>query len=208
VGEDPYSKMAKWYDMFTEPLARKMRTKVVEAFTPREGISVLDIGCGTGTQLEIYQKAGCHITGVELSLSMLDVAKAKLGKCAHLCVADGAQLPFPNESFDVIVAFFIIHEMAESTRGKLMSEAKRVMKKNGRFLVIDYHVGPVPSWKGWALRRVTFIAENLAGGDHYRNFRHYMAKKGMLPLIADSGLLLEREVYFGGAGIIYVLTLG
>jgi demethylmenaquinone methyltransferase/2-methoxy-6-polyprenyl-1,4-benzoquinol methylase len=208
VPEDPYAKTAKWYDRFTEPLARKMRNEVVNAFPAGEGISVLDIGCGTGTQLEIYQKAGCQITGVELSPAMLDVAKAKLGKSARLYMADGSQMPFPDESFDLIVAFFIIHEMAGSMRGPVMSEAKRVMKKKGRFLVIDYYLGPIPSRKGRLLRRLTNFTEFMAGGDHYNNFRDYVAEKGMPPLIEDSGLIIEREVYFCGAGIMYVLALG
>jgi 2-polyprenyl-3-methyl-5-hydroxy-6-metoxy-1,4-benzoquinol methylase len=46
----------------------------LKMFPPREGMQVLDVGCGTGLQLAGYRQAGCRVTGIDASPAMLQVA--------------------------------------------------------------------------------------------------------------------------------------
>lgn len=206
VSGDPYAKSAEWYDTFIEPLAGKLRRSSVEMFPLRVGMSVLDIGCGTGTHLSIYQRAGCRVFGIDSSPAMLDVAQAKLAGHARLYLGDASQMPFPDESFDLILAVLLLHETPAPTRSLIVNEARRIMKRSGRFLVVDYHPGPVQSPKGWLYRIVVTSLEILAGGEHLKGYRGFMADGGLPPLLAENNLLVERKRIVGGGTVgLYLL---
>lgn len=57
----------------------------------------------------------------------------------RLDLADAANLPFPNESFDQVVLFFLLHEMPEPHRRRALHEAMRVLKPEGRVVITEYH---------------------------------------------------------------------
>jgi ubiquinone/menaquinone biosynthesis C-methylase UbiE len=201
-----YAKSANWYDLVIEPLVRTLRTTGLTLFPPAAGMSVLDIGCGTGTHLGIYQQAGCRVYGIDLSPAMLNVAQAKLAGQAGLCLGDGSRMPFTGESFDLITAMLAFHEMPALLRHPVISEAKRVMKKNGRFLVIDYHPGPIRFPAGWLYKTVIASIEFLAGGEHYANYRGFLANGGLAPLLTGSSLVVDDQKVVGGGTIgLYLL---
>lgn len=200
---------AEWYDSLIEPLVRAVRTTGLTLFPPNEGMSVLDVGCGTGTHLHLYQEAGCRVFGIDLSLAMLNVAQAKLAGRAGLCLGDAARMPFPDESVDLITAMLALHEMPAPLRSPVVREAKRVMKKDGRFLVIDYHPGPIRFPEGWFSRIIIACIEFMAGREHFGNYRGFMANKGLTPLLADNGLLVDRKGVAGGGTLgLYLLRAG
>jgi demethylmenaquinone methyltransferase/2-methoxy-6-polyprenyl-1,4-benzoquinol methylase len=175
-------------------------------FPPAAGLSVLDIGCGTGTHLGIYRQAECRVYGIDLSPAMLNVAQAKLAGQAGLCLGDGSRMPFTSESFDLITAMLAFHEMPALLRYPVISVAKRVMKKNGRFLVIDYHPGPIRFPAGWLYKAVIASIEFLAGGEHYANYRGFLANGGLAPLLTGSGLVVDNQKVVGGGTIgLYLL---
>ena len=102
---DPYRNIARFYDAVVEPFNATLRRYVVKVARPREGMKVLEIGCGTGTNLELFADAGCEVAGVDLSPSMIDLAKKKLGDRADLRLGDASQMPFEDDSFDLVVSF-------------------------------------------------------------------------------------------------------
>jgi SAM-dependent methyltransferase len=114
---DPYSKKAKRYDAFVEPFVRELRVIGMKMFPLVKGMSVLDIGCGTGTHLEIYQKGGCTVVGIDSSPAMLEVARAKLTERAELHLGEASHMPFPPESFDLVLAMFLLHEKERTFLG-------------------------------------------------------------------------------------------
>ena len=209
MSADPYANSARSYDSVVEPFARKLRAIGVKMLPPHEGMSVLDVGCGTGTHLSIYQKAGCEVSGIDSSPAMLDVARAKLGERAQLRLADASRMPFPDETFDLVLATHLLHEMPSPVRSQVMKEAKRVMRKSGCFLIIDFHPGPIRFPKGWLYRIVILLMEIAAGREHFRNYREFMASGGLAPLIFESGLLVDRErINGGGTAGLHLLHLG
>jgi ubiquinone/menaquinone biosynthesis C-methylase UbiE len=137
---------------------------------------------------------------------MLSVAQAKLTGRAGLCLGDGSRLPFPDESLDLITAMLALHEMPASLRSPIVSEAKRVMKKNGRFLVIDYHPGPIRFPEGWFHKAFITCIEFLAGGEHFGNYRTFISNDGLVPLLAGNGLAVDAQKIVGGGTIgLYLL---
>lgn len=203
-----YAKSARWYDTVIEPLVRTLRVIGLTMFPPRQGMSVLDIGCGTGTHLFFYQEAGCKTFGVDLSPAMLNVARQKLGTAAPaaLTLGDASRMPFPDGSFDLVTATLMFHEMPAALRSPVMGEAKRVVKKHGRFLVTDYHPGAIRFPEGWFTKTLITCIESLASEDHSRNYRDFMAHTGLAPLIAENGLLVDKQRIVGGGTIgLYLL---
>lgn len=131
----PYRFVAKWYDKKFEPLNSGLRVKGLKMFPPEEGMYVLDIGCGIGVHLKLYQKAGCNVFGIDISPSMLKIAKNLLGEKATLNLADAAYVPYPDNTFDLVYTSIVFHEMLVDVRSKAIMEAKRVLKKDGRILI-------------------------------------------------------------------------
>ena len=68
---DPYRRIARFYDAMVEPFNATLRRYVVKVARPKEGMKVLEVGCGTGTNLELFADAGCEIAGIDLSPSMM-----------------------------------------------------------------------------------------------------------------------------------------
>jgi len=204
--KDPYQKHATRYDTFVEPFNTALRRIGLKMFPPREGMLVLDVGCGTGTSLRLYHDAGCRAFGIDLSLSMLAVARNKLGQRADLRLGDASQMPYPDGIFDLVVAMFILHEIPGEIRPLVMGETVRILKPDGRILLIDYHSGRISFPTGWFYKTVSLLFEIAAGRKHFKNYRDFMAKKGLSKLIASQKLTIEKKKIVTGGNIgLYLL---
>jgi demethylmenaquinone methyltransferase/2-methoxy-6-polyprenyl-1,4-benzoquinol methylase len=207
MSRDPYRKIAKWYDLLAEAGVRGLRGIGMKIYPPKEGMIVLDVGCGTGSQLALYEQAGCKVFGIDSSPAMLKVAQEKLGESAELRLADASQIPYSDETFDLITAVLTLHEMPAPVREAVMKESKRVMKKDGRILIIDYHTGPLSFPKGWIENLIVTIYEMGAGREHYKNYRDFLARHGLPPLITQHKLTIAaRKVVGGGNFVLYFLA--
>ena len=205
MNKDPYKKVAKLYDRLFEPLNKGLRAIGFKMYPPQRGMSVLDVGCGTGIHLELYQRAGCTVAGIDLSPSMLQVARERLGKCADLRLDDASKMPYPDRSFDLIIMFTVLHEMSQEVRSAVIAESKRVLNKDGRILLIDFHPGPIRPFKGWLFKTIITFIEIMAGGEHYKNYRDFMAADGLPALISTHELSIDKEKIVSGGNIALVL---
>ena len=119
-------------------LDRAWRKRLVrEALSSAGNIeSVLDIGVGTGASLQAFLKANCFkfAVGCDFSEGMLRVAKEKI-KGAALFTADLHELPFSNESFELVTSSFVLRSVRQMER--FLCEVKRVLKKGGKFAFLD-----------------------------------------------------------------------
>ena len=192
--KDPYRIIAKAYDWLYEPSASILRRIGLQVFPPRENISILDVGCGTGTQLALYNKAGCKLFGVDTSPAMLEKARCKLGEIAELRLEDASHMPFPNQTFDLVTMVLVLHEMPALLRPSILSECKRVVKAEGRVLLIDFNFGPYPFPMGYVWRMLRRFFEITSGREHYTHYRDFKARGGLEPLIAEAHFSVDKRV--------------
>ena len=111
-------------------------------FAGARGLSVLEIGCGLGTDGAQFAKAGAHYTGVDLTEAAIELARKRFeiaGLPGEFRVADAENLDFADESFDRIYSHGVLHHTPDTARA--VAEIHRVLKPGGRAMVMLYHRG-------------------------------------------------------------------
>jgi ubiquinone/menaquinone biosynthesis C-methylase UbiE len=116
-------------------------------------------------------------------------------------------MPYSDNKFDLIIMSTVLHEMSSSVQAAVLDESKRTLKEDGRILLIDFHPGPIQPIKGWINKSIITLAEIAAGREHFKNYRHFIANKGLPALVTGGGLLIKQEKIVGG-GSIALLLLG
>ncbi|MEQ1871129.1 MAG: class I SAM-dependent methyltransferase [Vicinamibacterales bacterium] len=109
-------------------------------FNVYKGKAVLEVGCGAAIDLARFAKGGAIATGVDLTESAIALAKANFeqqGLHADLRVANGEQLPFPDNSFDYVYAHGVVQYTANPQA--LVDECRRVLKPGGIALFQVYN---------------------------------------------------------------------
>jgi len=205
---DPYRRVAGLYDRVFESMNRGLRVLGIRLCIPPRGGSILDVGCGTGAHLETYGRYKCELHGIDSSPSMLKIAGERLGNSADLRQADATKMPYEGNSFDLILCMLVLHEMDDDVRSRVLSEMKRVLKSEGRILLVDFHVGKPGLIKGWYSKLVIILSEIAAGRKHFRNYRHYISTGGLPNLIDRSQLIIDKSRIAGNNTIaLYLLRL-
>ena len=100
-------------------------------------LSVLDIGCGIGNAATIVAPFVKHVVGVDREAAMLTQARQRLGLPENITFVrgDATSLPAENNAFDIAMFCLVLHHIEDTVA--VLKEASRVLKKNGRILVID-----------------------------------------------------------------------
>jgi SAM-dependent methyltransferase len=114
---------------------------VLVDFSAYRGRTVLEVGCGIGTDLVRFARGGAVVTGVDLSTTAIELAKQNFalhGLAAQdLRVADGEALPFPDDSFDVVYGHGVVQYAADAPQ--LIRECYRVLKPGGEAIFMVYN---------------------------------------------------------------------
>jgi len=197
MNKDPYERTAGLYDRFFESMNKGLRVLGIRMFIPPRGGSILDVGCGTGAHLEIYQRYGGSLHGMDTSPAMLKLARERLGENAELILGDAVNMPYEAASFNLILCMLVLHEMDDEVRTGVLNEMRRVVKADGRVLLIDYHAGKPRPIKGWYNKMVILFAEIAAGRRHFRNYRHFMSIGGLPSLVERSQFEIEKSKIIG-----------
>ena len=106
-----------------------------------EGARVLDLGCGTGIELEYYFAAnsGAIVTGIDLSAEMLEGLRKKFPeKNIHLINASYFEVPLGEDCFDAAVSVESLHHFTEEQKLNLYRKLVLALKKDGIFVLTDY----------------------------------------------------------------------
>ncbi len=178
-----FRKLAPFYNLIASPLA-KVRRRVVRLSGAKTGNKVLDVCTGTGSQAYAFGRIGCHVTGIDISPDMLQVAKRKnTCKNVKFQIADATSLPFEDKQFAVAPISLALHDMPREVRPRVLEEMKRVSQ---RLVVADYHI-PENKVERWF--HVSFTACYELG--YYRDF----AKQDLKGLLQQHGLKVIREGY-------------
>ena len=105
------------------------------------GSRVLDLGCGTGLELEEYfaRNPDAEVTGIDLSEAMLDTLKAKFPeKVLTLVRASYFDAPFGENRFDAAVSVESLHHFPAEMKASLYGKLHAALKQGGAFVLTDY----------------------------------------------------------------------
>lgn len=192
------------YSTVIDPLLRGIRIYAPEFSGMKAGDTVLDVCCGTGAQAIHYAKRGIIATGIDLGQGMIELAersKRKQGlRNVSFQIADALNLPFENNFFDYASISLALHEVERTARDRIISEMKRVIKKEGALIFTDFRV-PLP--KNLALYLIKSI-EFIAGRKHFRYFKDYIEQGGLDELLRKNQLPEEKRDYLNNGLIVII----
>lgn len=123
--------MEKWKDYYSW----------MASLIPEETKFLLDIGCGTGLELDgIFKRFPLlSVTGIDLSKEMLSKLKKKHGdKNLHLINEDYFTHDFGSNCFDVVISFETLHHFTQSKKEDLFFKIHKCLKPGGVYLECDY----------------------------------------------------------------------
>lgn len=99
---------------------------------------ILDLGCGDGKDMNYYSKLGAVVYGVDMSLEFIKMAKINNPSFSeNIKLFDFEKVKFPDKIFDLVVSKYAIQ--TSKNIGKVFSEAHRLLKKNGYFILLVTH---------------------------------------------------------------------
>ncbi|MBW1671401.1 MAG: class I SAM-dependent methyltransferase [Deltaproteobacteria bacterium] len=175
-----YDFIAKIYDPVLYLVLKPIRIAVMNVLLEYKEKSILDLCCGTGNQLKLLSRNGFKdLHCLDISNAMLEIAR-KNDSRIKIYNEDATKTYFKNESFDIVIIGFALHEKDRITQKSFINEAHRLIKKDGFILVVDYNFDN----KTAKLIKIGIsIIERIAGKEHYDNFKGYIRNNGLLSLI-------------------------
>ncbi len=103
---------------------------VVALLDPQPNEDILDLGCGDGALTAQLAATGAHLTGVDLSPTMLAAARAR---GLNVVQSDAAALPFTN-AFDAVFSNAVLHWIAADRQPAALTAIHRALRPGGRFV--------------------------------------------------------------------------
>jgi phosphatidylethanolamine/phosphatidyl-N-methylethanolamine N-methyltransferase len=137
--ERVYQKLANIYDLVFGPTLHPGRLIALERMAVQPGDRILEVGVGTGINASLYPR-DCHVTGIDLSSGMLDKARERVARQRLLNVRllemDAASLSFPDESFDIVYAPYLVSVVPDPV--KVACEMRRVCRQGGKIIILNH----------------------------------------------------------------------
>ena len=133
---------------------------IAEELEKEDYQDLLDCGCGTGPMISLLHEKDStkHYTGLDITPKMIEVANAKNLRGVDWIVGDCENLPFEENSFDVIICSNSFHHYPNPQ--KFFNSVKRVLRPNGRLILQDY---TAPSIVLWFMNHTEMPLANLIG---------------------------------------------
>lgn len=144
-----------------------------ECLPKREGCQILDLGCGTGLELEAYdlRNPSAEVTGIDLSQGMLSALRKKFpGKKMTLICGSYFEVPLGRRVFDAAVSVESLHHFAKEEKIPLYARLCAALKDGAYFILTDYFVSSDDEEK---LYRQNLIDLKVEQGINDDAFYHY-----------------------------------
>jgi len=144
---DVFTSVAKNYDVMNDAMSfgmhRLWKKILVELASIGEDDFILDIASGTGDISKLISKEypNSNIFMSDINYEMLDEGRNRaidesFSRNCHFCQLSGEELPFKDNTFDVITVGFGLRNFTDKEKG--LKEMKRCLKKNGKLLVLEF----------------------------------------------------------------------
>jgi len=217
---DLFSAIARRYDLINDlqsfGLHRRWKHRVVDLAAVQSGNRALDLCCGTGDLALALAQRGAEVAGLDFSLPMLEIAKARGRKQStpqtpipnpQFIQGDAQQIPFPDASFDVVTVGYGLRNLASWENG--LAEMYRVARPGARLVVLDFGKPANALWRaiyfGHLRCSVPLIGWLFCGNaDAYayilESLKHYPAQRAVAAKMRELNLANVRVINFlGGA---------
>ena len=154
---DLFARIARRYDFLNDlqsfGLHRRWKRRVAALAQVAPGACALDLCCGTGDLAFRLAGQGAITTGLDFSPEMLAVARSRKEKAGagsqpsgpDFIQGDAQQLPFSENSFDVVTIGYGLRNLTSWERG--LEEMHRVVRPGGRLIVLDFGKPANPLWR-------------------------------------------------------------
>jgi phosphatidylethanolamine/phosphatidyl-N-methylethanolamine N-methyltransferase len=137
--ERVYGKLSTVYDLIFGPTLHPGRVTALERMGIQPGDRILEVGVGTGINTSMYPR-NCHVTGVDLSRSMLDKARERVAReglrNVRLLEMDAQNLTFADDSFDIVYAPYLVSVVPDPVQ--VAREMRRVAKPGGKIIILNH----------------------------------------------------------------------
>jgi ubiquinone/menaquinone biosynthesis C-methylase UbiE len=153
---------------------------------------ILEVGFGTGLNLEHYPENVGHLTAIDPGVGMARIARRRMEPSrvdVELHVQTAEDLPFEDERFDCVVSTWTLCSIPKVERA--LSEIGRVLRPGGRYIFLEHGLGDDPGVQRWQ-RRITPLQRKLAGGCRLDVDMEALVRSGSFRDVQVERFLLER----------------
>ena len=146
---------------------------------------LLDVGCGTGPMIELLVKEfpDGNYTGIDLTPRMIEVAQAKKLPHTKFLVGDSENLPFKENTFDVVICTNSFHHYPNPQA--FLDGVARVLKDGGRLVLRDYTSN---RFMIWLMNHIEMPLAHLGGHGDVRIYSCEEVRK----MCEEAGLKVEK----------------
>lgn len=153
-----------------------------DAFADKD---LLEVGCGMGTDLLQFARGGARVTGLDYTPRSVQISRRRFdvyGVPGKFLLGDAENLPFPDETFDVVYSNGVLHHTPDTQRS--IDEIFRVLKPGGVAKVMLYHRHSLYYW-GVIILRFGLLRGELLRSNPEEIMSRYVeySETGALPLV-------------------------
>ena len=170
----------------------------VMGFNDFAGARLLEVGCGMGTDLLQFARGGARVTGVDLTPRSIEISRQHLavyGEGGDFAITDGENLPFADESFDVVYSNGVLHHTPDTASA--VREVHRVLRPGGQARVMLYYRDSLSYWGQIILRHGLLHGELIRGNSPAEIMSKYVEfnESGGRPLVKVYSRREARELF-------------
>ncbi len=138
-----YATFASVYDRVCGSLLQAGRLEAMRELDLKDGDDVLEVGIGTGLTAALYPDS-CHVVGIDASAAMLREAGRNIGPRRNIQLErmDAHHLTFPDESFDVVYAAYVMSVVIDPVAA--LQEMRRVCRPQGHVVLLNHFLSRNP----------------------------------------------------------------
>lgn len=207
-----WNEVSNWYDQLVGEKGSDYHQNVIipgalEMLKPQKGERILDVGCGQGVFSRRLAEEGAEVVGVDASDNLIKAAQKRSPNIKYHAADASRMAMLENESFDAVSCVMAIMNM--DPLEPVIKEMSRVLKKNGRMLLVLNHPSfRIPRQSGWGIdegrklqyRRVDSYMSEMKipikmhpGADpHIQTWTFHRPLSAYFKALAENGLMVDQ----------------
>ena len=199
MGVAAEGRFAYLYDFFFDGILKQIRLKNKEIMIMNHCKKIIDLGCGTGSQLNVLSNNSFEMIGLDNSDKMIQVAKKKNIPNTTFLNQDILKNSLSDHEFDAALITLVLHPNNQKNISKILSEAQKLVKKEGVIIITDYDhsngiIGKIES-------AIIRIIESFANESHRKNYFTFMKHGGLENILRNKNYQILTTISFYGGSL-------